>query len=64
MMLKGIFCVVIGFIFLASSPVYNKPINVLSGQEMGLAILGIVLFIGGLVAMIIAAGGKKKPKKI
>lgn len=63
-MLKGIFSTVLGFIFIATSPIYRQPLTALSGQEMGLGMLGIVLFIGGLVATVIAARGKKKPKSI
>ncbi|PIS41354.1 MAG: hypothetical protein COT25_03515 [Candidatus Kerfeldbacteria bacterium CG08_land_8_20_14_0_20_42_7] len=59
-MLRAIFCVVFGFIFLATSPIYEQPINTLSGQNVGLGLLGLAFFVGGLIGMVVSSGGKKK----
>ena len=59
-MIRGIFCLILGFIFVATSPIYNKPVSSLSGQESGLGLLGIILVVAGLLMMVFASGGKKK----
>jgi hypothetical protein len=61
-LLIGLFLVIIGFG--VASQYYNRTISSLHGQDLGLGIAGVAIFVIGLltIASSLFGGNPKKPK--